>query len=83
MPVVVLILNNRSAILRDTRRHKLPDDATEVRGHQHCLQTFYFPRVKLKVDKAEEVYKVVHCGMNVRSPQAVRKFCSAIEAVRV
>jgi len=39
--------------------------------------------VELKVDEAEEVHKVVHRGVNVRRPQAVRKYGFAIEAVRM
>jgi len=60
MPIVVLVLRDRGAVLRQRRRHEFPDDAAEVGGHQEAFEPRQFAPVELGVDELQEAEELIH-----------------------
>lgn len=80
---MVAVLDQAFAVTRNCHCHELANDAAEVSGHQETFQSRERLRVQLLVDKAEEVNKIQHSGVNVRGGQPVWKQAARVESCRI
>src|SRR5271157_1702606 len=83
MPVVVGVLYNGCAVLRDAGCHKLADHAAEVGGHQHLLKPFHPLLAKFRIDEAQELREFSHGAPDVFDRESQRKNCTCIEILKL
>lgn len=83
MTVVVPVLDHAGRVLRQIGGHELSDDAAEVRGHEHRLETRCTALVQTDVHHLHERYEIIHRCAQVFDGYAVRDNGARVEMLNL
>jgi hypothetical protein len=81
--LVVLVLDDGGALLRNARAHELAHDAAEIGRHQDRLEAGHVVLVHPLVDHADETDELVHGRANVRRGDTVGNAGLGVEVRQV